>query len=246
MGKYIPEFAGLMIPAEYEPDFSSNPEKALRDYGAIPSRAIEPYIRDKRAISDCIDYSLDFFIKSGIISDNYQCSNSFPRIIHIDLALNKDRAGISMGYRDGEEVKIDFATTITAPKGGEIKFSSVRDIIYILKARGVPIVLVSYDGWQSIDSRQILEGQGYKVKILSVDRTLEPYETFKSQIYNRKIKYPNEEILVKELSNLELIKGKKVDHPPRGSKDVSDAVAGVCFWLMKRAYGEPRIRTLGG
>ena len=39
------------------------------------------------------------------------------------------------------------------------------------------------------------------------------------------------EIAVKELQELE-DDGKKVDHPEAGSKDVADAMAGVCFMLM--------------
>ena len=41
------------------------------------------------------------------------------------------------------------------------------------------------------------------------------------------------EVFVKECMRLEEIEGKKVDHPPKGSKDVSDAVAGVTHNIVK-------------
>ena len=37
---------------------------------------------------------------------------------------------------------------------------------------------------------------------------------------------------------MELVKGKKVDHPPGGSKDVCDAVAGVCYWIAQFPVSE--------
>jgi len=53
--------------------------------------------------------------------------------------------------------------------------------------------------------------------------------------YSR-VAFPTHERLQKELSELELSEEKrKVDHPPQGSKDVADALAGVIYGLtMKR------------
>lgn len=60
-----------------------------------------------------------------------------------------------------------------------------------------------------------------------MDRQLEPYNLLKEAIYEERIDIPYHEVLSRELSNLELVNGNKVDHPPKGSKDVADAVAGV-------------------
>ena len=49
---------------------------------------------------------------------------------------------------------------------------------------------------------------------------------------------PHNPLLVQELSRLELVKGKKVDHPPHGSKDLADAVCGAVFNAFREgSYG---------
>ena len=43
---------------------------------------------------------------------------------------------------------------------------------------------------------------------------------------------PNSKIVRMECRRLENINGRKIDHPPNGSKDVSDSEVGVCHTLM--------------
>ena len=65
---------------------------------------------------------------------------------------------------------------------------------------------------------------------LSVDRTVEPYEYLKRCFYQDRITMVNNERLLREFAHLELNSAKnKVDHPPRGSKDVADAVCGAVY-----------------
>jgi hypothetical protein len=72
---------------------------------------------------------------------------------------------------------------------------------------------------------------GVNSEKLSVDKDLAGYETLKEGIYTGKVKYYRHEWFLKELKRLELVKGKKVDHPATagGSKDVCDAVAGAVY-----------------
>ena len=169
----------------------------------------------------------------------------FPRAryIHVDLAQKKDACGIAMGREDGTtvvngearvKVYIDIMIQLKALPGKEILFSDVRQLIYDIRDRGFPIALVSYDGWQSIDSIQILNQQGINSEVLSVDRTVEPHETLKSCIQDNRIDYYQHQVFIDEIQGLELVKGVKVDHPPKGSKDVADAMAGVAFWICQK------------
>lgn len=85
----------------------------------------------------------------------------------------------------------------------------------------------------SADMQQILKSKGINTEYVSVDRTLEPYMTLKSVINMKRIdiyKYPP---LEHELKQLELVKGKKVDHPKGGGKDLSDALAGAIYTAIK-------------
>ena len=90
--------------------------------------------------------------------------------------------------------------------------------------------MISYDGFQSRESIQILRKTGIRAEAISVDRNLEPYEYLRSALYQGRLAMVDSEPLRLELAQLELdAKRDKVDHPPRGSKDVADAVCGAVY-----------------
>ena len=155
--------------------------------------------------------------------------------IHVDLGLTRDACGMAMGHWDHQADKgvIDFALRIETSQKKELRFSRIREIIFAWRQRGHRLAVVSYDHFQSIDSRQQLEAKGIPTEHLSVDRTLEPYDTFLALLNQEQLVVAYNEWLLKECRRLELVDGKKVDHPPNGSKDVADAVAGVCFHIAK-------------
>ena len=109
-------------------------------------------------------------------------------------------------------------------------------MIFELRGRGFRIDRVTYDGWQSVDSIQILQKAGFKCETLSMDRDTKAYDTLKEKIYAGKVKCYRYEPFLQEMRRLELKEGVKVDHPPHiGSKDVTDAVAGAVFMTVQRA-----------
>ena len=242
------------VPIEFKDDFDKNPEKSERDLMAIASSTLEPYIKLNKKLQKAIGERINPEEAEMIITD-YWCKDNYERYVHIDLALTKDACGFAMGHlEDGNRAVIDLVIRVEARKGEEIQFSDIREYIYLLSTRKFNIKLISYDGWQSVDSRQILQAKGYEAVYLSIDRNMEAYDQYKSFMYQEKLDLPwieYEELekrnpqnpaewLIKESENLECIKAKKVEHPPKGSKDVADAVAGVCFWLGKMAsQGQP-------
>ena len=152
-------------------------------------------------------------------------------------------------------IEVPFAIAIRALTGSEIEFAHIRRLIYWLRdVRGFRFRKSSYDGWQSIDSVQTLNRAGFDVETFSLDRTMTGYATLKDGLYEGRIFHPpaygqikttNAQdlaaiaakgdpwaILQTELRQLNLVNGKKVDHPPKGSKDVADAVAGAVTQVM--------------
>ena len=235
----------LDVPIEYQDDFKRNPEKALRDLAAIPLYAAEPFFSMPEKVLEGFDPDLENPITfDGKLLKDFQCDTRAPRTVHVDLGINKnggDACGFSMGHiekmvqKDGEHlpiIKIDLMIRIKAPAGGEIMISDVRQIIYELQKRKFKIFLVTMDGWQSTDSLQQLNKKGIRAELLSVDRTTAPYEALKESIYDERLKYPKYEPFMDECVKLELINGNKVDHQPKGSKDVADSVAGVIYNLI--------------
>lgn len=177
-----------------------------------------------------------------------------PRVAHIDPSLRRDATGLAVGHiadvvkvlrrnADGEEfeewaplIHYDLILRIVAPRFQEIEFERVRDILYALKEDGMSIELVTYDSWQSAEALQHLRKRGFLAEQLSVDKTIVPYETLKQAFYEERVSMYHHEPALFELRRLEFdrLRGK-VDHPEKGQKDVSDAMAAVAYTLTEFA-----------
>ncbi len=127
-------------------------------------------------------------------------------------------------------IHIDFMIAIKAGVGTQIPYAKVRSFIRYLRAVGFPITL-SADTYQSVDTLQILEREGVDCKHISVDRDDVAYRMLRGATMEDRIDYYEYPIYIKEVSKLIHYNGK-VDHPLQGSKDVSDAVAGVVFRIQ--------------
>ena len=184
-----------------------------------------------------------------------------PRWMHVDLGLTGDAAGIAMGHASGlvrnhranpdgtfsdvenPFILIDFMLRILPPSGSEIEFAKIRGFIGYIK-RLFPLRKVTCDGWQSVDFLQIISQPPLKLDaaIQSVDKTESPYISLRSAHFERRIGMYDYPIYQNEMLDLQRdIKpgGKsKVDHPVKatlggkGTKDVSDCVAGVTFGII--------------
>lgn len=193
----------------------------------------------------------------GILADWFRVTDSIPRVGHIDVAYASggDAYGFAMGHIkgvvdvDGElkpHIVIDLLYRKKAPSGGgEIDLGEVRHFIYEMRDGRVKAKLkkITADGFESTDTRQQLRKRKFDFDYLSVDKSLLPYYDLRDALYEDRIDIPPYmvhikpgavevvEISIKELSEL-VDNGKKVDHPPNGSKDVADCIAGVTSTLM--------------
>jgi hypothetical protein len=183
-----------------------------------------------------------------------------PRHIHIDPSLSGDATGFCMGHisewvnvtrkdPDGTPYTerapvyfIDLVLRIVPPIGDEIVLGDVRQLVYQLSKRGYMITSVTMDSWGngSHDAVQKLNQKGFNASILSVDKTMGPYELLKEALYEDRVNLYPYPLLLKELRELERdwIK-RKVDHPAGGSKDLADAVAGVVSTLTDASSSIP-------
>jgi hypothetical protein len=235
------DFQEYKIPKEFEIEARRNPDKFKRDYMAIASLALEPYIKNYDLVEKCIDEKLPCPVdENNNLKPEFICKNNSSHYIHVDLSLKRDSTGLAMVHDEGDFIIVDLMLRIKPPVYGEIKFSDIRAIILDLQERGFYIAEVTYDGWQSIDSIQILQSKGINCNVLSVDKDTKAYDILKEKIYDRKIKIYRYEPFLQELKRLELIEGKRVDHPRvNGSKDVTDAVAGAVYNMSENGgyYG---------
>jgi len=143
-------------------------------------------------------------------------------------------------------IYIDLWLRIVPPVGGEIILADIRQLIFELKGMGFRIGLITMDSFQSKDTQQQLKEKGFGVDELSVDVNPEPYNRLKMALYEGRIKGYLHPVGVNELRQLEWNKRKgKVDHRPKGSKDMADALAGVIHNCETRKISEPSGPSLG-
>src|SRR5690606_2189353 len=69
----------------------------------------------------------------------------------------------------------------------------------------------------------------------SMDKDTFAYDVTKQAFYDGRVLAPEHPKALRELITLEIDTQKgKIDHPPHGSKDISDSIAGVVFGLTMR------------
>jgi len=187
-----------------------------------------------------------------------------PRWIHVDTSLSGDSTGFAMGHiekwvevvrrnSDGEPftdlrpfIVMDLMLRVNPPPGEQIYLPDVRRLIYEISEHGFTILGCSFDQYQSAEMMQQLKARGLPAQLISVDKTTAPYDSLKSAIYERRIEFYRYWAFLAELKALEYdrVRGK-VDHPLAGSKDCSDAVAGVVFGLQESVARLPLTRETG-
>jgi hypothetical protein len=87
--------------------------------------------------------------------------------------------------------------------------------------------MVSFDRWQSFDIQNELQAVGIRTETVSVAK--KHYEDLAMMIYEERVAMPMIPILLEEMSELKIMKGNRVDHPRKKSKDLADALCGAVF-----------------
>lgn len=191
------------------------------------------------------------------------------RHVHIDPSLTSDATGFCVAHiggwtgveRRSEDgvcftesapvFVVDIVLQIVPPPGEELVLGDIRRLVYDLTEHGYSIACISMDSYQSADSLQQFSARGYNTELVSVDKTMDPYENMKLALYEGRLQLYEYLPLIDELQKLEHDRERnKVDHPPRGSKDVSDALAGCLFTLLEHRTSKPmpmlKSRTYAG
>ena len=271
--------------AQFEKDYEEDPVMARTMYECKPARAVDPYFRNEQAVRSVfredtplsVDYVIEQIGGSQIWKPEYTFDPGLVPmqganyVIHADLAIKGDRAGLAMSHvqswsevedaaigEDGEVrryresrpfVKVDFAFGYSADLRSdpprEIQIRWVRLLVSELRRRGFVIAKVSFDQFQSSDSMQILEATGVPTERVSVDRDETAWRTLRDLIYEGRISLPASELLTEELLSLKKLVNGKVDHPALGSKDVADAVAGSVIGALEVGGRETGERSYG-
>jgi hypothetical protein len=244
----------IQIPVEYRHQFEGDILASLRDIAGVATQALHPFMMNTDAIAACFGKvrnvvsrgDCDFAATTVMLYPKRVLDPEWPRFCHLDLAITRDSCGFAVGHVPGfvpikrgllteilPLVRMDVVLEIKPPKGGEILFSEVRRLIYALRRIGMPIKWVSSDNeMMSKDTLQLLSQQGFITGYKSMDVDTSGYDVTKQAIYDGRLEAPVHEKAQQEMTRLEIDqKTLQIDHPPGGSKDVADAIAGVTYGL---------------
>lgn len=220
--------------------FYSNPIDALSRFACMPPDAIDAFFKDRNKIEAA------FCTQSTLNEDNSFRQTFLPKddkryYVHVDLARVHDHAAVAMAHVEKWEqrniggkltepapvVVVDQVRYWTPSKTQNVDFTEIRAYILSLKRRGFDIRMVTFDRWESADTMQYLNERGLRSERLSVAK--KHYEDFAMVVAEQRVTGPMIQLLIDELLQLRIMKNDKVDHPRKGSKDLSDAVCGAIY-----------------
>lgn len=225
---------------QLESEYIRNPVEAAARFECNPPNMEDAYFRDPELVRKAFMYGEDPINEDGTFKKWFNNTDQHVRFIHVDLALKRDRAALSLVHSPGlREVKtlngveklpvinVDLVYSWEAGINEEINFSSIRQMIIDL-CRKFDVAKVTFDRWQSIEMIQSLRSLTINADFHSVKKT--DYDTLTSAIYDGRLRgYWNELLVEEELLKLRLFSNNKIDHPTKGSKDLADAIAGAVY-----------------
>ena len=241
----------------------TNPYKFQKDFIGQGAKAVNPFFEDGSIIDEifypkdkdtywCLDLidNTDLWKSRGIHIEwsKVHIQREHPGKIffeHTDLSVSNCKTALAFGYlskveREGNAFKafidVPFAYTITPGNGVNVDIASIRRHLIQLRDWGLNLQYISYDSFQSTESIQQLEHEGFYTRVISTVRDPKPFDDLKLLIKEQRLTVVQNDLLAEELRGLEeVITGEKrvIEKPATGSKDISDAVAGVCHNILE-------------
>jgi hypothetical protein len=213
---------------------------AMQRFACVPSYVSDAFFKQKDKLEKSMSKRnpVDAFKR---LETSFQPQEDTRYFLHADLAQKHDKCAIAIAHVDKwvqvrtfndytqihPLVIVDAVVWWEPKKEGPVDLSEVKNWIINFRRDGYQIGLVTFDRWQSFDIQQELKSVGIKTETLSVAK--KHYEDLAMLVYEERVIMPHIDILLEEMSQLRIVSDKKVDHPRKGSKDLSDAVTGAVY-----------------
>ena len=213
---------------------------AMQRFACVPTFASDAFFkqRDKVQNAMSIRNPLDTFRR---FEETFKPDPDKIYYVHADLAQRHDKCAVAIAHvdkwvniqviKDYEQVAPVVVVDAVAwwePKiEGPVDLSEVKQWIQNLRRLGFNIGMVSFDRWQSFDIQNELKAVGMRTDTVSVAK--KHYEDMAMLIYEERLVMPTIDLLFEELTELKIMKGNRVDHPRKSSKDLADAVCGAIY-----------------
>lgn len=225
---------------EFKIAFMTDYADAMQRFACMPSFVSDAFFKQKDKLEKamCLHNPIDSFKR---IEAAFEPKDGVRYFLHADLAQKHDKCAIAISHVDKwvqirtfndhtqihPFVIVDAVVWWEPREEGPVNLSEVKNWIVDFRRQGFPIGLVTFDRWQSFDIQQELKSVGIKTDTLSVGK--KHYEDLAMLVYEDRVLMPHNDILLEEMSQLRIVSDKKVDHPRKGSKDLSDAVTGAVY-----------------
>lgn len=227
--------------AKAKRSFFKDPVDALSRFACMPPEAIDAFFKSREKVETAFSLPNKAHDDTGRFLPHFKSKPEKEYYVHVDLAYKHDHCAVAMAHVEGWE-KIKFGNDYSEPaprvivdsvrhwtptSDRNVDFDEVRNYILALRQRGFDIKLVTFDRWNSIDSIAMLQRAGMEADRLSVKKM--HYDDLSLLVQEERVKGPEIQLLIDELLELRIMKGEKVDHPRKGSKDLADAVTGAVY-----------------
>jgi phage terminase large subunit-like protein len=223
-------------------DFIRDPVDSLGRFATMPPETIDAFFKDKQKIYNAFSPNRRSpFDDNWSFKEWFQADEEAEYFVHVDLAYKHDRCAVVMSHVDqwvtvdygnfkhhAPVVVVDAMRYWTPTSANNVDFKEVEEYILSLIRRGFNIKLVTFDKWNSVSLRQQLKvSYGINTDLLSVAKP--HYQDLQVILGEDRLNGYHNDILIDELLGLRIIHGNKVDHPRKGSKDISDALCGSVY-----------------
>jgi len=220
--------------------FYSDPQDALMRFACMPPDATDAFFKNRAVIEKAFANPKLNVDEYGRFDDTFKPNPERTYFMHVDLAQKHDHCAVALAHVEGwvtmkigenykqaaPRVVVDAVRYWTPTASKSVDFTEVKDYIISIRDREFNLKMVTFDRWNSHDMMQQLGVHGIKTEILSVAK--KHYEDMSLTLTEERLHGPKIQLLIDELLQLRIVKDK-VDHPRKGSKDLSDAVCGAVF-----------------
>jgi hypothetical protein len=225
---------------DFKVAFYTDLADAMMRFACMPTYSSDAFFKDKSKLEKVMNIRnpIDNFKR---FEETFKPDLDKIYFVHADLAQKHDKCAVAIAHvdrwvnvqviKDYEQivpiVVVDAVVWWEPRAEGPVNLSDVKQWIMNLRRQGFNLGMVSFDRWQSFDIQNELQAVGIKTETISVAK--KHYEDLAMMIYEERVAIPRIPLLLDEMSELKIMKGNRVDHPRKKSKDLADAMCGAVF-----------------
>ena len=225
---------------DFKVSFFTDLGDAMQRFACVPTYSTDAFFKQVEKVRNCMTLRnpLDAHRR---FDETFKPDPDKVYYVHADLAQRHDKCAVAIAhvdkwvniqvinnYEQVAPIVVVDAVAWWEPKiEGPVNLSEVKQWIQNLRRLGFNIGMVSFDRWQSFDIQNELKQVGMRTETVSVAK--KHYEDMAMLVYEERVAMPSIDLLFEELTELKIMKGNRVDHPRKSSKDLADAVCGAIF-----------------